>query len=67
VGTPALEASRGDTPPAGDGTSTTKPPAKGKLNKGVLTVQHVDIIKDAFWDQRPWLMKGVAGVSRKQL
>lgn len=29
--------------------------------KARITVQHVDIIKDDFWDRRPWLLSNQPG------
>lgn len=34
--------------------------------KARLTVQHVDIIKDEFWDQRPWLLSNKPGKILKE-
>jgi len=40
-----------------------QPPSKSQLAKqrkrhakAVITVEHVDIIKDAFWEERPWIL-----------
>jgi tRNA(His) guanylyltransferase len=29
--------------------------------KSAIAVEHVDIFKDVFWDQRPWILGGRAG------
>ena len=29
--------------------------------KARITVEHLDIIKDDFWDRRPWLLSGKPG------
>lgn len=34
--------------------------------KARITVEHLDIIKDDFWDQRPWLLSGRPGELPKQ-
>jgi tRNA(His) guanylyltransferase len=36
---------------------------KGKAR---ITVQHVDIIKDEFWDRRPWLLSNKPGKIPKE-
>jgi tRNA(His) guanylyltransferase len=32
-----------------------------KRQKARIAVQHVDIIKDDFWQRRPWLLSGKPG------
>jgi len=32
-----------------------------KRAKARVTVEHLDIIKDEFWDRRPWLLSGKPG------
>lgn len=34
---------------------------KKKRAKARVTVEHLDIIKDEFWDRRPWLLSGKPG------
>ena len=34
---------------------------KKKKAKARITVQHVDIIKDEFWQRRPWLLSNKPG------
>jgi tRNA(His) guanylyltransferase len=34
---------------------------KKKRTKARVTVQHLDIIKDEFWDRRPWLLSNKPG------
>ncbi|KAG8624386.1 hypothetical protein KVT40_007453 [Elsinoe batatas] len=57
----------GTTDPAANTTSTseTAPPSKTQLDKerkrklkATLVAEHVDIIKDGFWEQRPWILAG---------
>ena len=39
---------------------------KKKRAKARVTIEHLDIIKDDFWDRRPWLLSGKAGDLPKQ-
>lgn len=39
--------------------------AKKLRNKAQVTVQHLDIIKDEFWDRRPWLLSNKPGKPSK--
>jgi tRNA(His) guanylyltransferase len=39
---------------------------RGKKRKARITVQHVDIIKDEFWDRRPWLLSNKPGKIPKE-
>ncbi|EUC32237.1 hypothetical protein COCVIDRAFT_94881 [Bipolaris victoriae FI3] len=32
-----------------------------KRSKAAILMEHVDIIKDDFWDKRPWLLSGKTG------
>lgn len=34
---------------------------KKRRNKARVTVEHLDIIKDDFWDRRPWLLSNKPG------
>ena len=34
---------------------------KKKRAKARITVEHLDIIKDVFWDMRPWLLSNKPG------
>lgn len=34
---------------------------KKKRAKARVTVEHLDIIKDEFWNRRPWLLSGKPG------
>lgn len=34
---------------------------KKRRAKARVTVEHLDIIKDDFWDQRPWLLSNKPG------
>ncbi|CAK7224154.1 tRNA-His guanylyltransferase [Sporothrix eucalyptigena] len=40
---------------------------KKRRAKARITVEHIDIIKDEFWDRRPWLLTGQPGTLPKQL
>lgn len=40
---------------------------KKRRTKARITVEHIDIIKDEFWDRRPWLLTGQPGTLPKQL
>jgi tRNA(His) guanylyltransferase len=37
-----------------------------KKAKARITVQHVDIIKDEFWNRRPWLLTNKPGKIPKE-
>jgi tRNA(His) guanylyltransferase len=37
-----------------------------KRAKARVTVEHMDIIKDDFWDRRPWLLSNKPGEIPKQ-
>jgi tRNA(His) guanylyltransferase len=37
-----------------------------KRAKARITIEHLDIIKDEFWDRRPWLLSGKPGNLPKQ-
>ncbi|CAK7273260.1 tRNA-His guanylyltransferase [Sporothrix epigloea] len=56
--------------------SVTEPPTLSKSRaendkkrraKARITIEHIDIIKDDFWDRRPWLLTGQPGTLPKQL
>ena len=34
--------------------------------KAIITVQHVDVIKDEFWERRPWLLSNKPGKIPKE-
>ncbi|KAI0158204.1 tRNA guanylyltransferase [Xylariaceae sp. FL1272] len=38
-----------------------------RRNKACVVVDHLDIIKDEFWDQRPWLLSNKPGKVPKQI
>jgi tRNA(His) guanylyltransferase len=43
-------------------TSKTQEEKDRKMKAKVrITVQHVDIIRDEFWDRRPWLLSNKPG------
>ncbi len=35
--------------------------SKKRRAKARVTVEHLDIIEDEFWDRRPWLLSGKPG------
>jgi tRNA(His) guanylyltransferase len=37
-----------------------------RKNKARITIQHVDIIKDEFWERRPWLLSNKPGKIPKE-
>lgn len=39
---------------------------KKRRAKARITVQHVDIIKDEFWEMRPWLLSNKPGKIPKE-
>lgn len=39
---------------------------KKKRAKARILVEHMDIIKDDFWDRRPWLLTGKPGKIPKE-
>jgi len=39
---------------------------KKKRAKAPIVVQHLDIIKDDFWDRRPWLLSNKPGKVPKE-
>lgn len=46
--------------------SKTQAEKEKKLrNKAQVTIQHLDIIKDEFWDRRPWLLSNKPGKPSK--
>ena len=32
-----------------------------KRTKARIVIEHVDVIKDEFWEKRPWILSGRAG------
>lgn len=39
---------------------------KKRRNKARVVIDHLDIIKDDFWDRRPWLLSNKPGKVPKQ-
>jgi len=39
---------------------------KKRRAKAMVTVQHVDVIKDEFWERRPWLLSNKPGKIPKE-
>ena len=35
--------------------------AKKTRRKAQVVIEHVDVIKDDFWEQRPWILEGGVG------
>jgi hypothetical protein len=40
---------------------TQKEKDRKKRSKAKVVVAHVDLIKDDFWEKRPWILSGKAG------
>ena len=40
---------------------TAREKDRKKRSKAAILMEHVDIIKDDFWDKRPWLLSGKTG------
>lgn len=47
-------------------SKTQQEKEKKRREKAVITVQHVDIIKDEFWERRPWLLSNKPGKIPKE-
>jgi tRNA(His) guanylyltransferase len=47
-------------------SKTQQEKEKKKRAKARITVQHVDIIKDEFWERRPWLLSNKPGKIPKE-
>jgi hypothetical protein len=45
-------------------STATQKERKAKSKAGV-TIEHLDIIKDDFWNSRPWILTGGVGVLRQ--
>ncbi|KAF2218476.1 Thg1 C terminal domain-containing protein [Elsinoe ampelina] len=65
AGTTSPDSSTTSPPTNTTSTSTTAPPSKTQLDKerkrklkATLVAEHVDIIKDGFWERRPWILAG---------
>lgn len=39
---------------------------KKRRSKARVVVEHLDIIKDDFWDRRPWILSGKPGKAPKE-
>lgn len=39
---------------------------KKRRAKARVVVEHLDLIKDDFWDQRPWILSGKPGRAPKE-
>jgi hypothetical protein len=40
---------------------TQKEKDRKKRSKATVLMEHVDIIKDEFWERRPWILSGKTG------
>jgi len=47
-------------------SKTQQEKERKKRAKARITVQHVDIIKDEFWERRPWLLSNKPGKIPKE-
>jgi tRNA(His) guanylyltransferase len=47
--------------PAEEPSRTQKEKAKKARAKASVVVKHVDIIKNDFWERRPWILTGKPG------
>lgn len=60
---------------AGEADSTAEPAQlsksrsekeKKKRTKATVVIEHLDIIKDDFWERRPWILSNKPGKTRSQ-
>jgi tRNA(His) guanylyltransferase len=42
-------------------SKTQREKEKKKKRKAKVVVEHVDLIKDGFWERRPWILSGRVG------
>lgn len=42
-------------------SKTANEKEKKAKTKAQVTIEHIDIIKDVFWNQRPWILSGSIG------
>ena len=47
--------------PDSESSKTQKEKARRARGKASVVVKHIDIIKDDFWERRPWILSGKAG------
>jgi tRNA(His) guanylyltransferase len=47
-------------------SKTQEEKEKKRRNKARITIQHVDVIKDEFWERRPWLLSNKPGKVPKE-
>jgi hypothetical protein len=40
---------------------TQRDKERKKRSKAKVLIEHVDIIKDEFWEKRPWILSGKVG------
>jgi len=50
----------------GELSKTQAEKERKKKAKALITVQHLDIIKDEFWEKRPWLLSNKPGKIPKE-
>lgn len=60
------EEGEGRTPVEEDISKTQAEKEKKRRAKARVTVQHLDIIRDEFWERRPWLLSNKPGQIPKQ-
>ena len=59
---------RAEAPPPNEEAPRSKTAAekeRKRRQKAAIAVQHVDLIKDEFWNRRPWILSGRAGRLKK--
>jgi tRNA(His) guanylyltransferase len=42
-------------------SKTARDKERKKKSKARIVIEHVDLIKDEFWERRPWILRGTAG------
>jgi tRNA(His) guanylyltransferase len=66
-----MESSNGSSNGSGNGSGNGRPKEMSRTQrdkdrkrrtKARIVIEHVDIIKDEFWERRPWILSGKAGV-----
>jgi tRNA(His) guanylyltransferase len=67
--TKEVESSNGSGNGSGNGNGrpkemsrTQRDKDRKRRTKARIVIEHVDIIKDEFWERRPWILSGNAGV-----
>jgi len=65
-GTTGVEPQEGENLVEENVSKTQAEKEKKRRAKARVTVQHLDIIKDEFWERRPWLLSNKPGQIPKQ-